>query len=74
MAAALEDDQSAFGAAREADKAGRKEWRAQQRDALDEMLPKATGRHACFDTSPQSHYGAGQRTSIVRQRPCIIPY
>ena len=47
MAAALEDDQSAFGAAREADKASRKEWRAQQQEALDEMLPKATGRHAC---------------------------
>ena len=47
MAAALEDDQNAFGAAREAEAAGRKQWRAQQKEALDELLPKATGRHAC---------------------------
>ena len=46
MAAAMEDDRDAFGARREADAAGRKAWRAEQKEALDELLPKATGRCA----------------------------
>ncbi len=44
MAAALEDDRETFGAQKQAVAAERKDWRAQQQEALDEMLPKATGR------------------------------
>ena len=51
MAAALEDDRDAFGAKKEADKVDRQQWRAQQREALDEMLPKATGRCARLTSS-----------------------
>jgi hypothetical protein len=46
MAAALDDDRDAFGAARQAEAADRKLWRSQQKEAPDEMLPKASGRHA----------------------------
>ena len=50
MAAALDDGRSAAGAARAegraAEAADQKNWRAEQRLALDEMLPKATGRCA----------------------------
>lgn len=46
MAAAMEDDRDAFGARREAEAADRKAWRSEQKAALDELLPKATGRCA----------------------------
>lgn len=44
MAAAMEDDREAFGAQKQAQAAERKSWQKEQREALDEMLPKATGR------------------------------
>ncbi|KAK9819276.1 hypothetical protein WJX81_004655 [Elliptochloris bilobata] len=53
MAAALDDERAAAGAeraeVRAAEAAERKSWRAEQRIALDEMLPKATGREARVD-------------------------
>lgn len=42
LAAAMEEDRNAFSAQRAQDAAERKGWRAEQRDALDELLPKAT--------------------------------
>ena len=51
MAAALDDERTAAGAmraeGRAADAAAQKDWRAEQRLALDEMLPKATGGTRC---------------------------
>lgn len=51
MAAALDDERAAAGATRAegraADAAAQKDWRAEQRLALDEMLPKATGGTRC---------------------------
>ncbi len=44
MAAAIEDDREAFGTQKQAQAAERKSWQKEQREALDEMLPKATGR------------------------------
>lgn len=44
MAAALDEDREAFGAQKQAEAGERKQWRAQQRELLDEMQPKATGR------------------------------
>ena len=44
MAAAIEEDREAFGTQKQAQAAERKSWQKEQREALDEMLPKATGR------------------------------
>jgi hypothetical protein len=54
MAAALDEDQEAFGARKAAEAADRKQWRAEQKQALDELLPKATGRCMPF-TIPSRH-------------------
>ena len=42
LAAAMEEDRNAYSAQRAQDAAERKQWRGEQRDALDELLPKAT--------------------------------
>ena len=49
MAAMLEDRQAARRDARAAEGAERRRWRAQDREALDELLPKATGREALVE-------------------------
>ncbi len=48
MAAALEEDRLARESARDAERAEVRKWKADQRAELDEMLPKATGRYACW--------------------------
>lgn len=48
MAAALEEDREAFGARKDAEATQRKQWRAEQKEALDELLPKATGRYTAL--------------------------
>ena len=42
LAAAMDEDREAFSAQRAQDAVERKNWRAEQRDTLDELLPKAT--------------------------------
>ncbi len=42
LAAAMEEDRNAYSAQRAQEAAERKNWRGEQREALDELLPKAT--------------------------------
>jgi len=70
MAAALDDERAAAGAeradARAADAAARKDWRAEQRLALDEMLPKATGR--CGAAHPRASAWRAARPRVLARR------
>ncbi|CAL8471137.1 g10679 [Coccomyxa elongata] len=61
MAAAMEDDREAFGAQKQAQAAERKTWRREQREALDEMLPKATGREAQIEKKMARREAAKER-------------
>ncbi|EIE20044.1 hypothetical protein COCSUDRAFT_48583 [Coccomyxa subellipsoidea C-169] len=61
MAAALEDDRETFGAQKQAVAAERKDWRAQQQEALDEILPKATGREAQIEKKMARREAARER-------------
>lgn len=78
MAALLEDRQAARKDARAAEGADRRRWRAEQREALDEMLPKSTGREALVekriarreaararDDSPEMMHVAGGGGSVM---------
>lgn len=60
LAAAMEEDRNAYSAQRAHDAAERKNWRAEQRDTLDELLPKATaGRcRLCMPSAPVLASGA----------------
>ena len=42
LAAAMDEDRDAYSAQRAQDVAERQKWRSEQRDTLDELLPKAT--------------------------------
>jgi len=42
LAAAMEEDREAFSAKRAQDAVERKNWRSEQKETLDELLPKAT--------------------------------
>lgn len=44
LAAAMEEDRQAFSSKRAEEAMERQKWRSEQRETLDEMLPKATGR------------------------------
>lgn len=65
MAAAMEDDRNAFGARREVEAADRKAWRADQKEALDELLPKATGRYRPW-TSPSTLHAVAKVAMAAR--------
>jgi len=42
LVAAIEEDKEAFSAKRAQDAVERKNWRSEQKETLDELLPKAT--------------------------------
>ena len=44
LVAAMEEDREAFSGKRAEEAAERKKWRTEQRETLDELLPKAMGR------------------------------
>ena len=44
LAAAMEEDREAFSGKRAEEAAEHKKWRAEQRETLDDLLPKAIGR------------------------------
>ena len=44
LVAAMEEDREAFSGKRAEEAAERNKWRAEQRETLDELLPKAMGR------------------------------
>jgi hypothetical protein len=54
MAAALDEEQDLRLAARDAEKVDRRRWRRDEKEALDELLPKATGRWVAGWTGGQT--------------------
>ena len=52
LAAAMDEDRNAYSAQRAQDAAERQSWRAEQRDALDELLPKAAAGRCTLCMSP----------------------
>lgn len=61
MAAAMEEEREAEQAARQGQQVERRKWRADQKDWLEEQLPKATGREAQLEKKAARREAAKER-------------